>query len=580
MAGILKQSSTAQPLLFLLVSSTDHITGVTGLTPTVRISKNGGTGAAPSGAVSEVDATNMPGWYKVAGNATDTATLGPLILHATGTGADPVDERYEVVAFDPQLASMGLSLAKGTNLTGLNDIAATAVVSGGAITTSGGAVSTVTTLTGHTPQTGDNYARIGAAGAGLTALGDTRLANLDASVSSRSTFAGGAVASVTGNVGGSVNGNVVGSVGSVTGAVGSVTGAVGSVTGNVGGNVVGSTASVTGSVGSVAGAVGSVAGDVGGKVLGGGVGTIAGDGVRAASVTGSVGSVTGAVGSVTGSVGSVTGNVGGNVVGSVGSVTTVSDKTGYVLSAAGVDAIWDEPKSGHVTAGTYGAYLDASVSGVSTGGVSATDIAAQVRINLATELGRIDVATSTRAAASTALTNATWTDAKAGYLDAAVSSVSAGSAPTVAQIRQEMDANSTRLANLDATVSSRAAASTALSTAVWTGTKAGYLDAAVSSVSGGGGSLTAADVWAHATRTLSDKTGFSINLSQAGLSPRALDSVADAALTVGDALVAAISGAAGKESVSGTSYAVKTPSTGTVIRTFVLDSATAPTSRS
>lgn len=43
--------------------------------------------------------------------------------------------------------------------------------------------------------------------------------------------------------------------------------------------------------------------------------------VRADAVTGAVGSVTGAVGSVTGAVGSVTGNVGGNVVGSVASVT-------------------------------------------------------------------------------------------------------------------------------------------------------------------------------------------------------------------------------------------------------------------
>lgn len=61
------------------------------------------------------------------------------------------------------------------------------------------------------------------------------------------------VASVTGNVGGSVA--------SVTGAVGSVTGAVGSVTGNVGGNVVGSVASVTGNVG------GSVASVVAGVTL-------------------------------------------------------------------------------------------------------------------------------------------------------------------------------------------------------------------------------------------------------------------------------------------------------------------------
>lgn len=43
--------------------------------------------------------------------------------------------------------------------------------------------------------------------------------------------------------------------------------------------------------------------------------------------------------------------------------------------AAIADAVWDEAQSGHVAAGTFGAYLDASVSGVSTGGVSAADIA-------------------------------------------------------------------------------------------------------------------------------------------------------------------------------------------------------------
>ena len=57
------------------------------------------------------------------------------------------------------------------------------------------------------------------------------------------------------------------------------------------------------------------------------------------SLSGSVGSVTGAVGSVTGAVGSVTGNVGGNVAGSVGSLTTNNDKTGYALSATGSAAM-------------------------------------------------------------------------------------------------------------------------------------------------------------------------------------------------------------------------------------------------
>ena len=115
----------------------------TGKTPTVTLSKNGGAFASPAGAVTEL----ANGWYSVAGNATDSGTLGPLLLHATAADCDPTDEVFEVVAYDPALTSLGLSLAKTTNITGFNDIAATAVVSGGAITTSGGAVSTVTAVT-------------------------------------------------------------------------------------------------------------------------------------------------------------------------------------------------------------------------------------------------------------------------------------------------------------------------------------------------------------------------------------------------------------------------------------------------
>lgn len=41
---------------------------------------------------------------------------------------------------------------------------------------------------GGTVQSGDAFARLGAAGAGLTALGDTRIANLDAAITTRSTL--------------------------------------------------------------------------------------------------------------------------------------------------------------------------------------------------------------------------------------------------------------------------------------------------------------------------------------------------------------------------------------------------------
>lgn len=54
--------------------------------------------------------------------------------------------------------------------------------------TAGGHISdvdTLTTYTGNTLQTGDSFARIGLAGAGLTSLGDTRLAHLDEDVSTR-----------------------------------------------------------------------------------------------------------------------------------------------------------------------------------------------------------------------------------------------------------------------------------------------------------------------------------------------------------------------------------------------------------
>lgn len=77
---------------------------------------------------------------------------------------------------------------------------------------SGTTVGTLTTYTGNTPQTGDSFARIGATGSGLTSLAPSatalstaqwtnaraaKLDNLDATVSSRSTYSGGAVASVT-----------------------------------------------------------------------------------------------------------------------------------------------------------------------------------------------------------------------------------------------------------------------------------------------------------------------------------------------------------------------------------------------
>lgn len=79
--------STGLPVCFFMADSTDHITGLTGLSPAVEISKNGGAFASPVGAIAEIGY----GWYALAGNATDRNTLGTLLVHAEAEGADPFD---------------------------------------------------------------------------------------------------------------------------------------------------------------------------------------------------------------------------------------------------------------------------------------------------------------------------------------------------------------------------------------------------------------------------------------------------------------------------------------------------------
>jgi len=228
----IQQSTTAQPLTFLMVLASDHVTGATGLSPTVTISKNGGAFASPS--VSPTEIGN--GWYKLAGNATDNNTLGPLLLHATAATADPVDVTFTVVAYNPQSA---------TNL-GLSGIG--------------------------TAQTGDAYAyvvaNLGAAGAAATALAQASLwtstiaGRIDAAVSTRLAAAS---ANATGllamtneyNSAGNISSNLVQWRADIPNILDSGNVPIGTIT-----------------VGSVT----NVTGDVQGKVLGGGTSAITGIG--------------------------------------------------------------------------------------------------------------------------------------------------------------------------------------------------------------------------------------------------------------------------------------------------------------
>lgn len=170
---------------------------LSGVTWTVRRCIDG-TFAAATGTVTE-DSTN--GWYKMALSQADT-NGNDISFNFTGTGAVPQTVNIITTACDPTTATnFGITgipaVASGSAGALLIDGTGTAAIANSSgkvllqatqtgvtipvVTT----VGTLTTYTGDTPQTGDSFARIGAAGAGLTNLGDTRIANLDAAVSSR-----------------------------------------------------------------------------------------------------------------------------------------------------------------------------------------------------------------------------------------------------------------------------------------------------------------------------------------------------------------------------------------------------------
>lgn len=86
-------SGTTPTIVFLLVSTADDKTAVTGATPTVQISKAGGAFATTSNSAAEIS----NGWYKVALTAGETGSTGALALRATATGADEWRDIHQVV---------------------------------------------------------------------------------------------------------------------------------------------------------------------------------------------------------------------------------------------------------------------------------------------------------------------------------------------------------------------------------------------------------------------------------------------------------------------------------------------------
>lgn len=149
----------------------------------------------------EVDSTNLPGVYEIQLDNTRFAVSSAKSLIVAISGATNLAQTNVLIPLqtvDPYISGgkLGVTLAS-TDVTGnvacdLQTIKTQTVTCGAGVTV----LASVGTASTSTAQTGDAYARIGAAGAGLTALGDTRLAYLTGDAFARIGAAGAGLTAV------------------------------------------------------------------------------------------------------------------------------------------------------------------------------------------------------------------------------------------------------------------------------------------------------------------------------------------------------------------------------------------------
>jgi hypothetical protein len=211
-------------------------------------------------------------------------------------------------------------------------------------------------------------------------------------------------------------------------------------------------------------------------------------------------------------------------------------------------------------------------------------------------------------------TNAELATALAAADDATLSAIGALNNLSAAQVNAEVDTaladvgvTTTVTGRIDAAVSSRSSHSAADVWAVTTRTLSSFgtlvSDVATAVWAAGTRTLTGfgtlvADIWANATRTLTafgfsvtvgtnnDKTGYALTSGERDSIAAAIlatvvtqsNVTSDTTLTVMKALLAAWVQAAGDWAIVGTTLTLKNPD-GTTFRTFTLDDADAPTSR-
>lgn len=204
--NLLKQSTAAILKLGPFVDDADFVTLETSLTIAqgdIQISKNGGAFAQTSDAA-PTTTHDADGWYPIPLTATDTGTLGRLTVQVHASGALPVwweglvvpAAVYDSLVLGTDYLPTDAVQIEGGDATDAIDArlaAYDAVVPGdlsGLSTLDALGVRTAVGLASANLDTQlaaivEDTGEIGVAGVGLSNLGDTRIANLDATVSSR-----------------------------------------------------------------------------------------------------------------------------------------------------------------------------------------------------------------------------------------------------------------------------------------------------------------------------------------------------------------------------------------------------------
>ena len=273
------------------------------------------------------------GRYKITGTVPAGYAAGDVVNTSIAATVNSVAGKIAIDTF----------MVDTKRVSNLNDIASSSIVSGGAIATSSGAVSNVTTVTNSVTSNVTQWA-------GSTVSGTPPTTSAIASATASAILATPANLLATDSSGRVIlqptqTGVTIPNVTTVTNAVtaGTVSDKSGyslatapptasAIASATAAEILATPANLlaTDSSGRVQVQYGTAAGQVNlsGGNLAGAVPSVTG------SIGGSVGSVTGTVGSVTGSVGSVAGNVGGNVLGSVNSVSyPVTIATGSISSS-------------------------------------------------------------------------------------------------------------------------------------------------------------------------------------------------------------------------------------------------------